>query len=199
MTNSLKNVLAVAVLAAFAGAGCGPSWIVVKQANPNTLLGKSFSIEAPSWDSVSIGGKTSEADWIAKRKPEEQEKFKAEWATDKSESGQMFVTRLTEKLGKRGIGVAAAAGGEAFGIKGKIDLYEPGFWSPMGWGNMNTTVVATIDFLDGAGAVQDTVKFTANIVPGITNPATGQRVRQAAENLADQIDAYLATRAIAPK
>ena len=199
MKTSIKTFLSVALLAAVAGTGCGPSWIVVKQANPNTLTGKSFSIDAVNWDGVSIGGNTSEADWIAKRKPEEQEKFKADWTTDKTEAGQMFATRLTERLGKRGITVAAAPGGEAFAVKAKIDMYEPGFWSPMGFGNANTTLVVSVDFADAAGAAQDTVKFTANITPGTFNPATGQRIRQAAENLADQVDAYLATRAVAAK
>lgn len=199
MTNAIKNVFVVAVLAAFAGAGCGPTWVVVKQANPNSLTGKSFNVEAPNWDGVSIGHQDTEATWIAKRKPEEQEKFKADWTTDKTEAGQMFVARLNERLGKKGIGVAAAPGGEAFGVKSKVDLYEPGFWSPMGFGNSNTMVTVTVDFTDGAGAVQDTVKFTANVTPGITNPATGQRVRQAAENLADQVADYVATRAIVAK
>jgi hypothetical protein len=191
MTNTTRaRFVATALFAALAG--CGPSWSVIKQATPNTLASKkSFSVDAVSWDGLSIGGQSSEADWIAKRKPEEQGQFKADWEKDKGEGAQLFATRVGASLGKWGGAVAPSPGGDAFGIKPHINMYEPGFWSPMGFGNSNTVVVMTVDFVDGAGAVQDTVKFTGSVQGTVFTPVPSQRMRQCIEMIADQVAEYL--------
>ena len=59
----MKNTmlaLSFAALTVVAGTGCGPTWVVVKQATPNTLQGKKIiAIESVSWDGVMIGGDSS--------------------------------------------------------------------------------------------------------------------------------------------
>ena len=199
MTNTAR-ALSTALVVATLASGCGPSWIIVKQSNPNTLVGKkSFAVEPVAWQGLSIGGKDTEEAWIAKRKPEEQAQFKTEWETDKAESAKKLAARLGDKMAKIAATVAGAPGGDAVTIRGKVELYEPGFWSPMGFGNADTVVVMNVDFTDAAGAPQDTVKFTARVPGSIIMPAPGQRLREGCEQIADQVISYLAARTAVPK
>lgn len=188
-THALRNLLVVASFAAFA-AGCGPSWTVVKQANPNAFSGKkAYTVEPLSFQGVLIGGVDTEDAWIAKRKPEKQAEFRASYEQDKVDATQKFDERLKANLDKAGY----AAGADVT-VRPHVTSYEPGFWSPAGWGNKNTELTVNVDFVDAAGNVQDTIIFSSKIAPGTFNPATGQRVRQAANKLADEVAQYVTAR-----
>ncbi|MSP59810.1 MAG: hypothetical protein EXR72_05615 [Myxococcales bacterium] len=180
-------------------AACGPTWVVVKQATPNTLQGKkAFSVEAWNWEKVSIGSREKDrmsvADYVAKKKPEEQEKWKEAFGKDQEGAAEKFKERLTEKGKGAGLDMAAAAGADTFVIKPSVKVYEPGFFSPVGFGSRGTEVHLTIEIADGAGAVLDEVQFLSIINPSIYTPSTGQRIRQAAIALADQANGYIQSR-----
>ena len=69
-------------------AACGPSWMVVKQANPNPLVGqKAIGVDLVNFDTMRVGapGTITEAEWVAKKKPEEQQKFQTDLAAAKTE------------------------------------------------------------------------------------------------------------------
>ena len=195
MKNSLLKMLVLPLVAA----GCGPTWVVVKQANPNPLSGKkAFAVEALAWEKMSIGSREKDrmslADYVAKKKPEEQEKWKADFAKDQEGAGEKFKEVLASKTKGAGLDTAAGAGPETFTIKPSVRVYEPGFWTPMGWGNRATELHTTVEIVDGSGAVVDEVQFMSVIQPGTFNPSTGQRIRQAAEEWAAQLSNYLAGR-----
>lgn len=195
MSHRTGRFLAPLFLLAGTLVGCGPSWVVVRQASPNTLAGTRSVYAAPlSWESLSIGGKNTEAEWIAKRDAKDQAQFRADWERDKAEASSIYATRLAANLARSGLTTVPAAGGQTLGIRAHVDIYEPGFWSPAGFGNAATELKVTVDFVVG-GTAQDTVQFHPAVGPSVFNPVPGQRCKQAAEQLADQVAAYLTARA----
>ena len=189
----------LALLSLFA-VGCGGHnvWGIVRQSNPNGLAGqKSFTVTAWNWEGLVIG--TREEDkmtldqYVAKKKPEDQAKWRADFAGDQAGTEQKFREILADKC--KGFGAdCGAAPGQALQIKVRVRVYEPGFWSPAGFGNRATHIRTTVEFTDAAGTTLDEIKFGAVVHPGTFTPSTGQRMRIAAENIANQVSRYLKER-----
>ena len=192
MPTNRRPVLATSLLAlSLAIAGCGPSWVIVKQAPGSPLATrKAVTIAALDWTALSISGKSSEAEWIAQHKPAEQAQFQVDWQKDKADAGMLFASHLAERLATLGIVATATPTAEGFGVQAHADMFEPGFWSPMGFGNTASVLVATVQLVDGSGVI-DTVRFTARIGATVFNPVPGQRLRQAAQQVADQVASYI--------
>ena len=193
----MRHPLAQALLLVlFTVGGCAPSWIIVKQASPNPLAGKrSFAAQGLGWDQVLIGAREQDRvrldDYVNKKKPEEQAPFREALQKDFAGAGELFKSKLSDKAKGIGLEIAAAPGEGVFGIKSTVKIYEPGFWSPVGFGNRATELHVTVVIADAAGNVVDEVGLYAAVMPGTFNPATGQRIREAAEAIGAQLAKYL--------
>ena len=191
---------AVLSLLSIVAVGCGgPNFNIVRQSNPNGLAGKkNFTVAPWNWEGLIIG--TREEDkmtleqYIQKKKPEDQEKWKADFAGDQAGTAAKFQEVLTDKCKSFGANCAAAPGGDAMMIKVRVRVYEPGFWSPAGFGNRDTHLRTTVEFTDPAGNTLDEVKFSWRVTPGTFTPSTGQRMRIAAEGIAGHVAKYLKMR-----
>ena len=122
---SMVAGLAMATLASCAGG----SWTVVKQSNPNGLMGqKNFSVEAVNFAEMKVGSdKITEEQWLAKKKPEEMEKFKTDLAASKQRFNDNFIANLTKVATAGGWTVVTAATPGSYVIKPIVVELEPGF------------------------------------------------------------------------
>ena len=191
------KTLAGITLLALAGIGCGPTWIVIKQANPNPLAGKKdFAVADWSWDGFKVGSRDADRktldEYVNTKKPEDQQKWRDDFAQDQVGANEKFKSQIASRGSAMGLNTAAS--GDAFTIKTQVRIYEPGFFSPVGFGTRDTEIHVTVQIADGAGAVVDEVHFMGRATPNIYIPTTGQRIRISAENIADQLGRYLQSR-----
>ncbi len=188
---------AVLSLLSLVAVGCGgPNFNIVRQSTPNGLQGKrAFTVAAWNWDTLVIGTRDEDKmtleQYVAKKKPEEQEKWRAAFAGDQAGTAARFQEVLADKCRGFAANCAAPAGADALQIKVRVRVYEPGFWSPAGFGNRATHLRTTVEFADAAGNTLDEVKFSWAVSPGIYTPSTGQRMRIAAEGIASHVAKYL--------
>jgi hypothetical protein len=190
--------LAIAVI--LAAVGCGPSFTVIKQANPNPLVGqKSLAVEQATFEGLTIG-KMSEADYVAKKtgdNPAEADKWKASHEGDKQGMVEMFNKRLDERKAKAGLELAMGQGGAPFSVKPNFFFVEPGVFS--GFVNLPTEVRLDAQIVNDKGEVLDQIQFKSVVGADLYHPSVGQRMRDAAANLADQLIDYLKNRTVAAK
>ncbi len=109
---------------------CGPAWVVVKQAKPNPMVGqKTFAVEPIDFSAMKIGdpGKITEAEWVAKKKPDEVEKFKSDLQGSKDRMTENFAKALGAIAARQGVTVTAGAQPGVWTIKPVVTELEPGF------------------------------------------------------------------------
>ena len=153
MKIAMKTLLSLALLMlSVALAGCGPKWVVVKQATPNPMTATSkFKVDAPTFDpNFHVGNKT-EAEWMGEKKAETKDK----WDGDKVAMIEKFTDGFMAE--KENILVSTAAGAGIFGVRTKYVQYDPGYY--IGISSAPTTLEADVDFLDSTGNVVDSIRI----------------------------------------
>ena len=182
-----SGVLKFAVAPAFALSlvlsGCGPKWVVVKQANPTPMTAASpYRVEKSVFDpNFHVGNKT-EQEWMADKKPE----TKDNWDGDKVAMVEKFTDGFVGE--RENLNMAATTGPGIFSVRARFVQYEPGFY--VGVASAPTRLEADIDFLDGGGAVLDTIRVHAQY--GGFSP--GEGARQCAQQLGAISAKYLKQR-----
>jgi len=143
---------ALAVSSLVFAVGCGPKWVVVKQASPNPMSASTkFVVEKPTLDANFRVGTKTEQEWMSTKKSETQDK----WEGDKVAFVEKFVEGFMAE--KDSIVVENAAGAGIFGIRTRIMHYEPGHY--IGISTAPSTMDATIEFLDANGTVADEIRI----------------------------------------
>lgn len=186
-------LLGIGILAS----GCGPQWAVVKQSTPNPFIGqKAFLIEPIKFDGMLVG-KLSEADYLAKKKPDQQASFVA----DKTAMNERFAARLTELAAKNGLTITPVSGTPGLTFRTIVSFLEPGYYAPTvgtGFGSVDlsrpTQVRANVQLIDAQGAVLEDIAIAAEVKSDLIHSASGTRYRNAAEILAEKTHMYLINR-----
>lgn len=176
-------VLVLALALSLVLSGCGPKWVVVKQASPNPMTAtSSFRVEKAVFDpNFHVGNKT-EQEWMSEKKPE----TKDNWDGDKVAMVEKFTDGFVGEREK--LLMAATSGAGIFSVRARFVQYEPGFF--VGVASAPAQLEADIDFLDGNGAVLDTIRVHARY--GGFSP--GEGARHCAEELGAISAKYLKKR-----
>jgi hypothetical protein len=101
----------------------------------------------------------------------------------------------------KGEGLQLAAGtaapADGYLIRPAVDFIEPGNFN--GFVNIPSEVHMDVQLVDASGAVVDEFRITSTIPADLSRPAVGQRLKSAAEQLADLTARYLKERTAPPK
>jgi hypothetical protein len=143
--------LALSLVLSLIVGGCGPRYQVVKQANPNPMTGtSSFRVEKAVFDpNFHVGNKT-EQEWLAEAKAEKKDN----WDGDKVAMAEKFTDGFVGEREK--LVMAATSGAGIFSVRARFVQYDPGYYAVVS--SAPATLEADIDFLDGSGAVLDTIR-----------------------------------------
>jgi len=184
MTTAKTTALSLfLLLLSLALGGCGPKWVVVKQASPNPMTAATkFKVETPTFDpNFHVGNKT-EAEWMGEKKAETRDK----WDGDKAAMREKFTDGFMAE--KENVLVSTAAGAGIFGVRTRYVQYDPGYY--VGVSSAPTTLEADVDFLDGAGAVVDSIRIhTKN-----GGFSAGEGARRCAQEIGEIAAKYLKQR-----
>lgn len=185
-----RAIKAISLLAPFALlAACGPSWVVVKQSNPNALAGKKvYAVEAVKFDNLMVG-KKSEAEYLTGKDQKAVDGF----AADKTAMTENFTAQMIKRKGGLDISAstgAAPAGG--FTVRPVIYWLEPGSFNAMF--NIPTEAKAKLQIVDAQNVVVDEIEIKTAVGADLYHPAVGTRLRAAANQLATISVNYLNTR-----
>jgi hypothetical protein len=149
----MKNALSLLLLLlTITLAGCGPKWVVVKQASPNPMTASSkFKIEKAVLDpNFHVGDKT-EKEWMGPKEAETQQK----WEGDKVAMSEKFTDGFMGE--KESLLVANAAGAGIFAVRARYVQYDPGYY--VGVSSAPTSLDADVEFLDANGAIVDVIRI----------------------------------------
>jgi hypothetical protein len=137
---------------AFVLAGCGPKWVVVKQATPNPMTATSnFNVQKGTFDQNFHVGSKTEQEWMSEKKAE----TKDHWDGDKVAMTEKFVEGFMGA--KDNVLVANAAGAGVFSVRAKYVQYDPGYYAVVS--SAPTQLDADVEFLDANGAVVDVIRI----------------------------------------
>ena len=198
----LNAVLTLSAMTALVGmsVGCGPSWVYIKQANPNPLVGqKAFAIEPVSYEGMKIGnpGAITEQEWIQKKKPEEQPKFLEDLKNSKERFNARFIEFTTSRASKSGVSVTPAAGqGGTWTLKPQVIEFEGGFNAFV----MTSPAVVRlhIKVVDPQGQEVDVIELRGSADAGSFG-AMVTRLGMLGEQFGNRMGEYLNTRTAAAK
>jgi hypothetical protein len=178
--------LAGALLVAVPLLGCGPRWTVVRQTAPDPFLHRpAFVVERIHFETLRVGSKT-EAEYQAEKSPEQKDS----WDADKAGMVEAYVRGFAEA----GKGIQVTPGPTQGGsiVRPIVTFIEPGFYA--GVAASATRVHITVQLLDLQGAPLDEIRIESSVPASMTNPASGTRLRQAAEDLGEVTAKYVMTR-----
>jgi len=180
----MKTVLASVVLMfALALAGCGPKWVVVKQASPNPMTAASnFKVEKGVFDPTFHVGSKTEQEWMSEKKAE----TKDNWDGDKVAMTEKFVDGFMGE--KDQVLIANAAGAGVFSVRAKYVQYDPGYYAVVS--SAPTALDADVEFLDASGAVVDVIRI--HVKQG--GFSSGEGARRCAQEIGAISAKYLKTR-----
>ncbi len=155
VAGSLRAPFLLGLLAASSlvfAVGCGPKWVVVKQANPNPMSASSkFVVQKPTLDANFRVGSKTEQEWMSEKKAETQDK----WEGDKAAFAEKIIEGFMGE--KDSILVENAAGAGIFGIRTRIVHYEPGH--NIGISSAPATMDGIVEFTDANGGVVDEIRI----------------------------------------
>lgn len=184
-------VLVALSLGSLAGMGCGPRWVVVRQAAPNPLRGQNqFVVEAVTYPNLLVGDKP-EAVWLSEKKADARQSFEG----DKAETAKNLLAQLSARAGSRGIQIIPWSGTPgAFNLRPAITFFEPGNYN--GFVNTATTLQLTLQVLSAQGQLIDEVIFRSDVPATLYNPSSGGRMQLAGNELGGQLANYLISRSL---
>lgn len=162
-------------------AGCGERWTVLTASGPpSALMGKTSFAFSSSFTNVSIGGKTEES-YLS----DKDDNARNNWAGDKTgmHADMLKVLQSNNK------GWTFADGGSA-DVAVSVDwtFVEPGVFTAVF--NMPSQTVSQVSFAVG-GTVVDKIELKSYQDADIYHPSSGQRLRNCAEDSANQILDFL--------
>ncbi len=141
----MRRVLIPVVLAL--AAGCSPLTII-RQATPSPLTPQTpFALEPPTYKYLMVG-KKPEAEYLARRKPEEQVRFQ----NDKATFATAYFNAVMGAHGGLMVGPADQAPGK-FVIHSNVELLEPGVYTH--FVNVPTKMLTRVSITDPNGTVLD--------------------------------------------
>lgn len=147
-----KALSLVLLLLAVALVGCGPKWVVVKQANPNPMTAASkFKVEKAILDPAFRVGDKTEAEWMSDKKGETKE----HWEGDKVAMSEKFTDGFMAE--KENLLIQNGAAGGVFAVRAKYVQYDPGYYAVVS--SAPTSLDADVEFLDDKGQVVDLIRI----------------------------------------
>lgn len=188
------SISAALLLGAMTTGGCGPAWTVVRQAAPSPFNAQSaFAVEPIAYEGLKVGGK-AEADYLAEKKPEQVEA----WRADLGKLNQAFADTLVKEGKGLAIAVGPAAAPGPYSVKPMVSFIEPGVWAAVV--NIPSEVRMTLRIVDAQGAVVDevatSVKYaTGNIMGVPVNVSVTERLNECGKILGESAAKYLKLRA----
>jgi hypothetical protein len=168
---------------------CGPTWVVVKQANPDPFVGAKKFSAAVDFTNMKYGGK-DEATFTAKG-PEE----KAGWDKSKEAFQTNFLDTFKAKAKDGGYEVVDADA--PFAIKVLVGDMSPGYYAVMSQNPSTTPITLQVTAPDGN--VLDEVTMVSRTNGDTFHPSPDSRVREDAITLGKMAVKYLDSRTAAPK
>jgi hypothetical protein len=168
-------------------ASCGPPWKTSVQAAPNPFIGQTrFGVIPVTYDRLIVGDK-SESEWMSEKDGEQR----ASWQEDKGGINEKFTAALVEGAASDTIQVIRATDGSAapYLLRPNVTFIEPGVFTA--FFNKNTVMKMTVQITDPTGRVLDEVLIERTVAASMTNPSTGGRMRDAAEQLGNLMARYL--------
>jgi hypothetical protein len=167
----------------------GVPWTVVRQAAPDPFVGQGqFAVEHLHFEQTRVGDK-AEADYAASKEPEQQQS----WQADKDAMAAQFLAGLSSE----GEGVVSVGGPGGAIVRPIVTFIEPGFY--VGVAAHPSEVDMDIQVLDAQGQLRDEISVSVIVGASMTNPASGSRLRDAAERLGEITARYLKTRVVPPQ
>ncbi len=164
---------AAAFVSLLASAACGPHWTVVRQAVPDPFVGKpQFTVEKVRFDGLRVGDKT-ETEYLSGKDDEQRRS----WQTDKDAMSEAFAVGVASGEGLS-VGLPRP---DAATVRPIVTFIEPGFYAGVAAGS--TRVDVTVQVLNAQGVVLDEIQASSAVAASMTNPASGTRMREAAEDL----------------
>jgi hypothetical protein len=181
----LLGFLALLVLAA-ASMACGPRWTVIQQTVPDPFVNQRlFFIEPVHADNIAVGD-IPEAAYLAEKTPEQRES----WQADKLD----MITHYAEGLIADGEGLdfPTQPSPSTFIVRAIVEFVEPGFYAYVA--AHPTEVGMRVEILAPTGQPLDVIRIHSVIPAGMTNAASGTRMRQAAQDAGRVTADYLKSR-----
>ncbi|MEI8259161.1 MAG: hypothetical protein WCJ30_26125 [Deltaproteobacteria bacterium] len=188
MMNRRQFNLFATLVAALLMGSCAPGYTIVRQAMPNPFLGAhSFSVEPVHFETLQVGQMT-EAEWLSRKTPEQQ----ASYMADRQAMIERFVARMTAR--NPGIEIIAGppAGPQTFIIRPILEFIEQGYYVFVS--HRDTEARMRVQVLNQSGQVLDEFLAYTRVQADLYHPATGGRLRTAADRLSDSVTHYLRDR-----
>jgi len=188
------SVSAALLLGAATVSGCGPAWTVVRQAQPSPFNAQSaFAVEPIAFEGLKVGDK-NEADYLAEKKPEQVEA----WRADLGKLNQAFADTLVKEGKGLQVTAGAAAAPGPYSVKPMVSFIEPGVWAAVV--NIPSEVRMTLRIVDGQGTVVDevstSVKYATQSIMGVpVNVSVTERLNECGKRLGESAAQYLKVRA----
>lgn len=161
--------------------GCGERWLVVTASGPpSALFGKTSFAFSSDFSKLSVGGKTVDA-YVAEKGADTKASFEGDL---KGMNDDLLKILKSNKSGWTFI-----EGGEAeVQVVSAWTFIEPGVFTAVF--NMPTQTTTRISFAIG-GQVVDEAEFKAYKDADLYHPSSGQRMRNCAEDIGDQVLDFL--------
>lgn len=186
--NRRHFTLLATLVAALLMGGCFKRYTVIRQAMPNPFLGMhSFAVEPVHFETLQVG-QTTEAEWLSRKTPEQQ----ASYMNDRQAMIQRFVERMTARNPGLEIIAGPPPSPQTFIVRPILEFIEPGFY--IGIMKLDTQARMRVQVLTQAGQVLDEFLTYTRVEAYLFNPATGGRLRTAADRLSDAATQYLRDR-----
>ncbi len=171
--SSIAALLSVAAfsLLALVLVGCGPHWVVVRQAAPRARSAPTSKvyIDRVSLEGLIVGEKT-ESQWMSEKGNDTRDS----WDGDKSAMNEKFIAAFADSAHDVPLGPNPEG---SFTVRAHFYHYEPGFYTYIV--NRPATIDADLFILDAAGNVVDQIKLSG-AANGIS---AGERARACASRI----------------
>ena len=181
--------------------GCAdPAYQVIMTAPRGAFVGqKRFAVFPIDWSHLLVGSEP-EAAYLARKSPEQCERF----AADKAALGNIFFDRFGQKAFESSIMIVPATGpaDAPLFIRPTVHFLEPGFYG--GIVGASSEVRMNVRIVAADGRVLEELELTHGTrpvaAPGIagggvpSTPTVGQRLRKDGEGLGEELAAYLGRR-----
>jgi len=183
---SPASLIPALVCVALASCGTSAQFKIVKQADPNPLVGvQAFAIDPIRYVDLHVDGKT-EAEYTADFDAEK----KAAWEEDKQNVYKVFAEYVADASGN-GIRIDETA---ACRLRLIVREMDSGYYRIPAW-NAVTKIFMTVELTDPSGEVADEVFCSDGAAfDAVFNPTVGGRLGSVAKSLGKMVGDYLAER-----
>lgn len=183
-------VLFVALSASGVVVGCRDRYTVRHAASPNPLKAvRTFALEPLRFsEAMRVEGK-SEVDWLAKQPGE----TRASWPSSRTGMIAAFQRGLASGAGDGHLEIVAAPGAPGtYVVRAVVRHVEPGFFS--GPTSSDTMVEIDVEIVSPQGLVLDALTSRASVPATALNLELGDRLRDAAKDVGENVAGYLRER-----